>query len=85
MLQLGAMIGGEPASSRPAPTMAIQTASTREAETWHFTVEGEEELQLPGGEWRALKLTRSPRTGIRPEGRTLARSRAWITPRCACV
>jgi hypothetical protein len=61
MLQLGAMIAGEPAKFRPGMTIAIQTAGTRDAESWLFTVEGDEQLQLPGGAVNALKLTRSPR------------------------
>ena len=61
MLQLSAMIAGEPAKFPPATTISIQTASTREAEPWLFTVEREEELQLPGGTLRGLKLTRNPR------------------------
>ena len=56
MLQLGAMIAGEPAKYGPATTISIQTASTRDAEIWLFTVEGDEQLQLPGGWVPALKL-----------------------------
>jgi hypothetical protein len=61
MLQLGAMIAGNPKNFEPGATISIQTASTRDAEVWQFTVEGEEALQLPGGELRALKLIRNPR------------------------
>jgi hypothetical protein len=61
LLQLGAMIAGAPAKFPPATSIAIQTAGTRDAEPWHFTVEGEETLQLPGGTLSALKLTRNPR------------------------
>ena len=61
LLQLSAMIAGEPAKFPPAATISIQTASTREAETWLFTVEREEELQLPGGTVHGLKLIRNPR------------------------
>lgn len=61
MLQLGAMIAGNPKKFPPATTIAIQTAGTRDAEPWQFTVEGEETLQLPGGTVTALKLTRNPR------------------------
>jgi hypothetical protein len=61
LLQLGALIAGNPDKFRPAATIAIQTASTREAEPWLFTVEGEEQLQLPGGNVATLKLTRNPR------------------------
>ncbi|MDB5873595.1 MAG: hypothetical protein JWQ07_3037 [Ramlibacter sp.] len=61
LLQLGAMIAGEPQKFPPATTISIPTAGTREAEPWLFTVEGDEELTLPGGKLTALKLTRSPR------------------------
>jgi hypothetical protein len=61
LLQLSAMIAGEPAKFPPATTISIQTASTRDAEPWLFTVEREEELQLPGGALNGLKLTRNPR------------------------
>jgi hypothetical protein len=61
MLQLGAMIAGNPKNFGPGATISIQTASTRDAEVWQFTVEGEEALQLPGGELKALKLIRNPR------------------------
>lgn len=61
MLQLGAMIAGDPRMFPEATTIEIQTASTREAETWLFTVQGEEELNLPGGVMKALKLIRNPR------------------------
>jgi hypothetical protein len=61
LLQLSAMIAGEPAKFPPATTISIQTASTRDAEPWLFTVEREEELQLPGGTMSGLKLTRDPR------------------------
>lgn len=61
LLQLAAMIAGEPAKFPPGTAVTLQTAGTREAEPWLFTVEGEEQLQLPGGSVAALKLTRSPR------------------------
>jgi len=61
LLQLGALIAGNPGKFRPEATIAIQTASTRDAEPWVFTVEQEEQLQLPGGSVATLKLTRNPR------------------------
>jgi hypothetical protein len=61
MLQLGAMIAGEPRKFRPGTAITIQTAGTRDAEPWVFTVEGQEDLQLPGGKVSALKLIRNPR------------------------
>lgn len=61
LLQLGAMIAGDPHKFPAGATIAIQTAGTRDAELWLFTVEHEEELHLPGGTVSALKLTRNPR------------------------
>jgi hypothetical protein len=61
MLQLASLIGGSPAKFRTGNTITVQTASPRDADNWVFTVEGEEQLQLPGGNVAALKLTRNPR------------------------
>ena len=61
LLQLGALIAANPGKFGPDATIAIQTASTRDAESWLFTVVAEEQLQLPGGNVSALKLTRNPR------------------------
>lgn len=61
LLQLGALIAGDPGKFGPDAQIAIQTASTRDAETWVFTVEAAEQLQLPGGTVATLKLTRNPR------------------------
>ena len=61
LLQLGAMIAGDPQRFGPGTTIAIQTAGTHDAEPWLFTVEGEEQLQLPGGTVQSLKLIRNPR------------------------
>lgn len=61
MLQLGAMVGGAPAKFPAGTVISVPTASTREAEPWLFTVEGEETLELPGGKVPALKLIRNPR------------------------
>ena len=61
LLQLGALIAGDPGRFGPGSTIEIQTAGTHDAEIWLFTVEGEEQLQLPGGAVRSLKLIRNPR------------------------
>jgi hypothetical protein len=61
MLQLGAMIAGDPSKFPPGTSISVQTASTREAEPWTFVVEATEQLQLPGGMVTALRLTRAPR------------------------
>lgn len=61
VLQLASLIGGQPAQYPAGTSIAIPTASTRDAEPWVFIVEGEEELSLPGGAVRAIKLLRKPR------------------------
>jgi|JI6StandDraft_1071083.scaffolds.fasta_scaffold107647_2 hypothetical protein len=61
LLQLGALIAGEPARFIAGTHIPIQTAGTRDAEVWQFTVQGEEDLQLPGGNLRAIKLFRLAR------------------------
>lgn len=61
VVQLSMLLAGDPAQFPPGTQLAIPTASTREAEDWVFRVESEEELDLPGGRLRALKLERLPR------------------------
>ncbi|HET8748378.1 MAG TPA: DUF3108 domain-containing protein, partial [Ramlibacter sp.] len=61
LLQLAALVAGQPAKYPPGTLVAVPTASTREVDTWVFAVEGEEELALPGGMLPALKLQRLPR------------------------
>jgi hypothetical protein len=61
LMQLGAMIAGRPKNFGPGTTISIQTASTRDAEVWQFTVEGPDTLQLAGRELNAIKLIRNPR------------------------
>lgn len=61
VVQLSMLLAGDPARFPPGTQFAIPTASTREAQDWVFRVEGEEDLDLPGGRLRALKLERQPR------------------------
>lgn len=61
LIQLGAMVGGDPTRFGPETTITVQTASTREADQWLFSVIRAEPLQLPGGELQTLKLQRNPR------------------------
>ncbi|HEX7888853.1 MAG TPA: DUF3108 domain-containing protein [Ramlibacter sp.] len=61
VVQLSMLFAGDPAQFPPGTQLAIPTASTREAEDWVFRVEGEDNLELPGGRLRALKLERLPR------------------------
>ncbi|MGV3569652.1 MAG: DUF3108 domain-containing protein, partial [Ramlibacter sp.] len=75
LMQLAALVGGQPARFRPGAEITIPTASTRETEDWVFGVEGEEDLQLPGGAVRALKLHRKPRKEFDQ------RLELWLAPR----
>jgi len=59
--QLSALLAGEPSKYRAGSTITVQTASTKEAEPWTFTVEGSETLDLPGGRVQAVRLIRNPR------------------------
>ena len=61
IVQLSVLIAGEPARYPTGTQIVIPTASTREAENWIFDVEAEEDLTLPGGNLRAIKLQRRAR------------------------
>jgi len=61
LLQLSAMLAGEPHKYPAGSSVMIQTATTSEAEPWTFTIQGEERLELPGGTLVALKLVRPPK------------------------
>lgn len=61
VLQLGAMLAGEPSRYPAGSHITVQTASTKEAEPWTFIVEAPETLALPGGRVQAVRLTRTPR------------------------
>jgi hypothetical protein len=61
VMQLCAMLAGNPGKFPAGREITIQTASTKEAEPWTFTVEGREVLDLPGGRVAAVRLTRNPR------------------------
>lgn len=61
LLQLAAMIAGDPGAYPVATTITMQVVGPRAADIWLFTVDSEETLTLPGGERRSLKLQRNPR------------------------
>jgi hypothetical protein len=75
VLQLASLVAGQPAQYPPGTQIAIPTASTRDAEPWIFVVESEEELALPGGAVRALKLLRKPRKEFDQQ------IELWLAPR----
>ena len=60
-VQLGAMLAGEPAKYPAGTNISFETIGPRAGETWVITVDGEEKLNLPGGDLSAIKLTRKPR------------------------
>lgn len=61
LLQLGALLAGDPARYPAASTLTIQTIGPRDADTWLFTVGETETLELPGGTLQAVRLVRNPR------------------------
>jgi hypothetical protein len=61
VLQVAMLVAAQPARFAEGNEVAIPTATTREAGEWLFRVVGEENLALPGGAVRALKLERRPR------------------------
>ncbi len=61
MLQLGALMAGDPARYTTDGAIAIQTVGTRDADLWIFKIGEEELLHLPAGDFVARKLTRNAR------------------------
>ncbi len=74
IIQLGALLAGDPARYPTGTMLSFQTASQREAEVWQFSVEKEETLQLPYGTVVAVKLNRSPRRAFDQ------RIEVWLAP-----
>jgi hypothetical protein len=60
-LQLGGMLAAKPDSFPVGSEITLYTVGPRDADTWTFTVEAEEKLNLPKGEMATIKLTRKPR------------------------
>ena len=60
-IQLGGMLAGNPAAFPVGATISMYTVGPRDADTWTFLVEAEEQLALPFGELATVKLTRQPR------------------------
>jgi hypothetical protein len=61
VMQLGALLAGDPARYPEGSVIEIQTVGPRDADIWRFSVDGEEKLSLPAGDYTARKLTRNPR------------------------
>lgn len=61
VLQLAALLAGEPALYPAGSRITLQTVGPRDADIWVFVVGPGELLSLPGGELATVKLTRQPR------------------------
>jgi hypothetical protein len=60
ILQLSAIVAGEPARYGSGTAIAFQAADAHRAELWNFKVGALEPLDLPGGLVSALKLSKEP-------------------------
>lgn len=74
LLQLAMLAAAAPERFTAGTEVAIPTATTRDADEWIFRVVGAEELLLPGGSVRALKLEHLPRKEFDQ------RMELWIAP-----
>ena len=61
VLQLSALLAGDPTRYPLGTMLSFQTVSQREAEVWQFKVDNEETLNLPYGDLPSIKLLRTPR------------------------
>ncbi len=57
-VQLASQLAADPGAFPRGSTLTLQAIGVRGADTWRFVVGEEEALPLPGGEQRALKLSR---------------------------
>ena len=60
-LQLGGMLAGKPADFPVGSSITLYTVGPREADSWTFIVEAQEQLALPWGSLATLRLIRKPR------------------------
>ena len=60
LLQLGAMLAGEPARFGPGQTVTLHTAGPKDADLWQFRVGNTTALNLPAGTLEAVHLDRAP-------------------------
>lgn len=74
LVQLAAVVAAEPGRFAAGTLLPIQTAGTRDADTWTLIAEGPESLDLRGGRVEALKFTRAPRGDHDP------RLELWLGP-----
>lgn len=60
VFQLSMLAAAQPGRFTAGTEVVVPTATARDAQDWVFAVRGEEDLDLPGGPVRALKLERLP-------------------------
>ena len=73
-MQLSAMLAGEPAKFPPRTEVPFQAVGPKSSELWVFVVGEAEQLILPGGTVRAVKLSRARR------GEYDANVDVWLAP-----
>jgi Protein of unknown function (DUF3108) len=61
MMQLAGIVGGNAEQLKNQTSVSLQVASSDDADTWVFAIEGEEKITLPAGTTMALHLVRYPR------------------------
>lgn len=77
LLQLGALLAARPQGWSAGDSLVVQTATTRDAHAWRFTIDGPQSLALPQGATDGLKLTRTP------EREWDSRLELWFAPGAA--
>ncbi|MFN4349638.1 MAG: DUF3108 domain-containing protein [Hylemonella sp.] len=73
-VQLGSLISTTPQRYPRGTAITLPAVGVYGPESWSVVVEDEETLNLPGGEMRALKLTRAPERADEP------RAEIWLAP-----
>lgn len=73
-LQLGAMLSAAPQHFPVGTRISIPTVSARAADTWTFTAEGEETLDLPAGTLPTVLFQRLPRRDYDQK------AQVWLAP-----
>lgn len=74
VLQLSAMLGGEPQRYPAGTQIPFEAIGPRSVESWTMVVGGTEKLALPGGEVSAIKLSRGA------AGPHSNRAEIWLAP-----
>ena len=77
ILQLGAMLGAQAQALTPGRSVSFQAVGPRASDTWTFTLGDAENLSLPGGDVRAVRLWRDP------TGEHDPKVELWLAPEMA--